>query len=258
MVAIRVGVLVAVALGCASLAAAETRNIDRTLPLSATGTVALDAHNGWVQIRTWDRPEVEVQVRIRWFGLSSSSYRFRETTVDVSGSADRVSIKWNPADRYGWTWSLFDWGWAGPDVRYDITAPRNARFDIRTHNANTDIRDVSGLVHLDTHNGGSRIANLGGPLELSTHNGWARVDFASFTGDSRITTHNGWVELSLPSSSKFNLDARGHHISVRSDFPVTRQASWDRRSRDATGSINGGGPALRFNAHNGSLRVRSK
>ena len=36
------------ALGYAAVAAAEIKNIDRTLPLSATGTVAVEAHNGWI------------------------------------------------------------------------------------------------------------------------------------------------------------------------------------------------------------------
>jgi hypothetical protein len=260
MVAPRIGLAVALALAHASLAAAEVKSIDRTLPLSATGTVSLNAHNGHIQIRTWDRPEVEVHVRIDWPGLSASSYRFRETNVDVNGSADRVSITWNSADRYGWSlWSLFEGPWTGPDVSYTITAPRTARLEIRNHNANTDIRDVSAAVLVGTHNGAVRIANLAGPLELSMHNGWARVEFASFSKDTRISSHNGTVELSLPAASKFNLDSGGHHMSVSSDFPLATRASYDSRPwQHVSASINGGGPNLQVVSHNGSLRLQSK
>jgi DUF4097 and DUF4098 domain-containing protein YvlB len=256
----RLGLLAAIVLGCASAAAAETKNIDRTLPLSATGTVEIEAHNGRIDVRTWDRPEVEVHVRIDWPGLSSSSYRFRDTTVNVEGSSDRVTIKWYSPDQYGWgLWSLFDGGWIGPEVHYSITAPRNARLDIRNHNANTDIRDVNAAVHLGTHNGMVRVTNLAGPLDLSMHNGWARVDFASFTQDSRITTHNGVVELALPASSKFDFDSRGHHVRVDSDFqPATHAVVYGRHDGNVSGTINGGGPDLRFVAHNGSIRIRKK
>jgi hypothetical protein len=258
MTAQTLGLSVALVVGFASLALAETKTIDRTLPLSATGTVVLEAHNGSIQVRTWDRPEVEIHVRIDWIGASASSYRVRATTVDIDGSADRVLIRWNAPDRYGWSlWSLFEDG-IGPEVRYSITAPRNARLEIQDHNADAEIRDVNGAVRIGTHNGSVRAANLAGPLELSMHNGWARVDFASFSRDSRIVTHNGSVELALPATSTFTFNSRGHHVRVDSDFPLARQASYYERRGDSSGSINGGGPILEVVTHNGSVRLRSK
>jgi len=252
--------LVIALVGYASLAAAETKNIDRTLPLSATGTVAVEAHNGWIQVRTWDRPQVEVHVRIDWPGLSASSYRFREVTVDIDGSVDRVSIRSHLPEQFGWTlWSLLEGSWSGPEVHYTITAPRTARLDIRNHNADTDIRDVNAAVRLATHNGVVRVANLVGPLDLNMHNGWARVEFASFTQDSRLTTHNAWVELTLPAASKFDLDSRGHHMLVQSDFQLATRAAYSRRPwENVSGSVNGGGPHLLVVSHNGSFRLRSK
>jgi len=258
MVVHHVGLAVAVAIAYASSAAAEVKNIDRTLPLIQTGTVAVEAHNGSIQVRTWDRPEVEVHVRIDWPFISASSYRYRATTVDVNGSADRVSIRWNSPDRYGWTlWSLFDGAWSYPDVHYTITAPRTARLEIRSHNANTDIRDVNAAVRVGTHNGAFRAANLAGPLDLSMHNGWAHVEFSSFTQDTRVDMHNGVVDLTLPATSKFEVDSRGHHMRVDSDFPLVTRASY-HSNRAISGSVNGGGPTLRVVSHNGSLRLRSK
>jgi DUF4097 and DUF4098 domain-containing protein YvlB len=131
--------------------------------------------------------------------------------------------------------------------------------DIRNHNADTDIRDVNAAVRLGTHNGVIRVANLAGPLDLSMHNGWARVEFTSFTEDTRVATHNGSVELTLPASSKFDLDSHGHHMQVQSDFQLATRASYYRRSWDnLSGSVNGGGPHLSVVSHNGSLRLRSK
>ena len=240
MVTRTVGLTAALVLGCAALAAADARNIDRTLPLSATGTVALDAHNGWIQVKTWDRPQVEVHVRIEWTGVSASSARF--PTVDVDGSSDRVSIRWNRRDAYDWTfWDLFSGSWGAPEVHYDITAPKTARLQIHNHNANTDIRDFSG------------------PLELIMHNGRARVDFASFTQASRVAMHNGLVEFALPSASKFNFDSSGHHARVDSDFsPGTHAVAYGRYNNTIAATVNGGGPDLRVVSHNGSVRLRSK
>jgi len=260
MTAHYLGLAAVLALGFASFARAEVKNIDRTLSLNPNGTVALEAHNGSIEIRTWDRPEVEVHVRIEWLGLSASSYRYRETTVDVDGTNDRVSIRWNAPDRYGWTfWSLLDGPWTYPDVRYTITTPKTARLDIRNHNARTDIRDVSASVRIDTHNGAVQVANLTGPFDLSMHNGWARVDYATFSDATHIGTHNGVVELALPAASKFNLDSHGHHMQVQSDFSVAMASSYGSwSSRGVRGSVNGGGPDLQVVSHNGGLRLRSK
>ena len=238
----RTAAVAVLALGCATVASAATKNIDKTIPLSATGTLAMDVHNGRVNIRTWDKPEVEVHVRIEWTGLSASSDRYRDTTVDVTGTPDRVSITWRPVPYTARLWSLLEDGWSfWSDVQYDITAPKNARLQIRAHNASADIRDFSG------------------PIDLSMHNGRARVDFASFTRGSRVEMHNGWVEFDLPSTSKFNFESRGHHASVDSDFrPITHANYFGRGENHVEGSVNGGGPELQIVSHNGVVRVHSK
>jgi len=235
-----VGFAVALVLGTASFAAADTKNIDRTLPLNGSGTLALDVHNGTIQVRTWDRPQVEVHVHIDWPGLSASSDRF--PTVDIDGSPDRVSVRWNSRYAYNWTlWSLFDTQWGPADVRYDITVPKTVRLEIHNHNASTDIRDFAGQ------------------LDVNTHNGRTRVDFASFTRDSRIEMHNGMFDASMPAASKFNFESRGHHAYVDSDFkPAMHAVYHGRGENNVGGTVNGGGPNLRIVSHNASVRLHSK
>ena len=246
----------------ATLYAADTKNIDKTLPLRANGTVTLDAHNGSILVRTWDRAEVEIHVQIEAGGTSADDRRrFNETTVEIDGSQDLVSIKSKTPDSDGW--SVLSWlaniGYWGnsPDIHYTITAPRTARWRISDHNSRAEIRDVNAALELDTHNGRVRVVNLGGPLELNMHNGDAQIDFASFTRDSRIDTHNGTVELVLPASSQFELHSDGHNMHVDSDFPVLVRSS-GYRQQHVNGPVNGGGPALWLTSHNGRFRLRSK
>ena len=235
------GVLSSVLSG-ASVYAADTRNIDKTLPLNA-----------------WDRSEIEIHVRIEAGGTSLvARHRFDDMTVEIDGSRDFVSIKAKSAEIGSWSW----WSWMGdwdssPQVHYTITAPRTARWRIREHNAKADIRDVNAALELDTHNGSVWVANLGGPLELNMHNGDAHIDFASFTHESRVATHNGTVELALPASSKFDLHSVGHNMRVDSDFPATVRSS-DFGRHMVNGQVNGGGPELRLTSHNGGFRLRSK
>jgi hypothetical protein len=119
-----------------------------------------------------------------------------------------------------------------------------------------EIRDVNAALNLETHNGSVRVVNLGGPLELSSHNGSINVDFASFQG-ANITMHNGSVELALPSASKFNLRTDTHHTQIQSDLPLLTRTLGGRQG-NVEGTVNGGGPGLRFSSHNGQLRLRAK
>ena len=231
------------------------------MPLSASGTVELIAHNGAIQIRTWDRAEVEVHVKIEARNTSyEARRRMNAAGVDITGSPDRISITYDSSNLWD-SWSPLSMFWGewdnSPDIHYTLTVPRNARLRIRSHNAKSDIRDVTGPLDVATHNGSIWVANLDGPLNLSMHNGDAHVEFASFTHASRVSAHNGSTELTLPASSKFDLHSVGHRSYMNSDFPVTARAS-DFGRHNVEGAVNGGGPELRLSAHNGSFRLHSK
>lgn len=235
----------------AAPAHAQSKTVDRTVPLAPAGAVTLEAHNGSIDVRTWQRPEVQVHVQIdAASAMPQDVWRFNETTVDVTSTRDSVAIKTVYPD------TIWSWFGSNPIIRYTINAPLGARWTIRAHNARTDVRDLHAALTVDTHNGELHAANLAGPLEVSGHNATTFVDFASFQG-ARITVHNGTSELTLPRASRFDLRVDSHNGRLDSDFPVMiRTAS--RRSGDVDGTVNGGGAAMRFEAHNGALRLKAK
>jgi hypothetical protein len=241
---------VAVLLAAAS-AHAQSKTFDRTVSLTPTGAVTLEAHNGAIDVRTWQRPEVQIHVQIdAASAMPQDVRRFNETTVDVTSTRDSVSIKTVYPD------TIWSWVSSSPTLHYTINAPAGARWTIRAHNARTDVRDLHAALTVDTHNGDLHAVNLAGPLEVSAHNATTSVDFASFQG-ATVTVHNGTSELTLPRASRFDLRVDTHNGGLESDFPVMiRTAS--RRSGDVDGTVNGGGAAMRFEAHNGTLRLKAK
>lgn len=239
-------------LACAGGYAADTKNVAKTLPLNPDGRVTLEAHNGSIQVRTWDRAEIEIHARIEAAGSSAGDIRrFDETSVEIGGSPDAVRIKSKLPEN-----CCSFWSGSNPQIHFTVTAPRAARWTIRNHNAKTNMRDITAALDIQTHNGDVRVVNLSGPLSLTMHNGSANVEFASFEAPSRIAMHNGSVELALPRDSRFELRSSTHRGHVESDFPLLARARG--RNGYVEGSVNGGGPALRLNAHNGRFRLRSK
>jgi hypothetical protein len=246
-------VLLASALALAT-AAAPTKTIDRTEPLAAGGSVTLETHNGTVVVHTWDRPEIEVHALIEAGGSGTADIRrFDNTTVEVTRSGDSVSIRTIYPEMASW------WSWAGdaPIVRYTITAPRTARWTIRDHNAEVNVRDVHAAVTVDAHNGSVHASGLDGPLDVAAHNATVIAELEAFRG-ADVRTHNGSVELTLPSNAAFTLRTDTWRGDVRSDFPIAVNTWSGRRSRSLDAAVGGGGPTLRFTSHGGGLRLISR
>jgi len=244
--------LAAALVTCALLGAADSRTVEKTLPLPPNGSVTIDNHNGSITVNTWDRPEIEVHAVIEMnsgFPFSEADRRrFNETRVDIDRIGDSVRIKSDYP-----TWSSLQG--ADPDIHYTVNAPRTARWTVRTHNSRVEVHNLHAALSISTHNGQIDVSGLAGALDLDTHNGNAKVQFASLTAPSSVETHNGDVELVIPAASRFTLHTSGHNGRVQSDFAITTRTP-GRRGANLDGAVNGGGPSLRLTSHNGSFHLR--
>jgi hypothetical protein len=245
--------LTAALITCALLGAADSRTVDKTLPLSSTGSVTIESHNGSIRVNTWDRPEIEIHAVIEMSSGSLSSAadrrRFDETRVDIDRVGDSVRIKSNYPD---WSWLEG----ANPQIQYTINAPRTASWAVRDHNSRIEVHNLHAALSISTHNSEINVTGLAGSLDLDTHNGHAKVEFASLTASSSVDIHNGEVELMMPAASKFTLHTSSHNGQLQSDFALAAR-NIGRRGANLEGAVNGGGPALHLTSHNGNFRLRA-
>jgi hypothetical protein len=241
--------------GFAALQAADYKDVNKTVALSATGAVTVETHKGSIQVTTWDRAEVEIQARIQAeAGTSMDRRRFEGTEVHIDSSAEAVHIQ-TIYPEFNSCCTSDDGN--NPEVRYTIRMPRMGRLTIRDHRSETKIADLGGALDIDTHRGTVRVERLGGPLQLTTHRGDVTIGFASFSGNSSIDTHRGTIELSLPKGSRFNVETDlGKHASMTSDFPTIMRSA-NRQGESMHGSVNGGGPTLEIKTYRGSVRLHS-
>jgi putative adhesin len=226
---------------------AKTKEFHQTVPLDLTGRVTVETHNGSVTVNAWGRASVQIDARIEadgalWQDVERTKIRVTPSSRDVRIETDysAIGIRWlNFTDR--------------PIVRYTISMPATARLVIDSHNAAIKVSGLRSDVRVNSHNGPVDVRGLDGAAEIETHNGRVQVDFARFNRSSRIETHNGAVEISMPAESRLTLRASGHRYNpVDSDFAMVMHG----RGGSYSATINGGGPELRFDTHNGSLRLR--
>jgi hypothetical protein len=235
----------------ATIAAASDRKIHRTAQLDLTGNLSIDTHNGSITITTWNQANVDIVARIvpADFGRDED---VEKTDVKVTGSAGSVRIESDYTDvptRLTWFGMQRDL----PLIHYTISMPATARLDVDAHNASVRVTALRGDLKVSTHNGDIDIADFDGAANVESHNGDVRLVYRNFTKSARVETHNGRIAFELPAQARFHLDARGHHMDMSSDFPITVGAMRDSRY---VGDVNGGGPELRVSTHNGALKLR--
>jgi hypothetical protein len=241
----------------AAVFAADFKDVNRTVALRGNGSVEIETHKGSIRVSVWDRQEVEIQARIEAEpGSLMDRRRFDGTDVHIDSSPDSVRIKTYYPD-FNWCCSFDDSG-TNPEVRYTIRMPKSAQLTIRDHRSDTEVTGLQGALNLTTQRGTVHLGGLGGALHLDTHRGDVQVEFSSFTANSSISNFRGTVELSMPKSSRFDLQTNsGRHGSIETDFSVMTH-TMSRRGETVHGAVNGGGPSLRIETERGEVRIHGK
>ncbi len=247
--------MLALALSAAAVAA-DFRDVNKTLPLRGNGLFEIETHKGGIRVSVWDRQEVEIQARIQPEpGTIMDRRQFDGTEVRISStSPDSVRVKTYYPDV---NWCCSD-NVSNPEVRYTIRMPKTAKLVIRDHRSETEVTGLQGPLDVTTHRGGVRLHGLSGALHLDNYRGDVQVEFASFTANSSITSYRGTVELSMPRSSRFDLQTNsGRRGSIATDFSVMAR-TFLRHGEGVHGTVNGGGPTLGIETERGDIRLHGK
>ena len=275
------------ALGAMPLAAlANESTVDRKVPADARGEVLISNVSGNVDVRGWDRTEVQVTGQ-----LDEDVER-----VDVETSGSRTIIKVIlPKGSHN-----------GGDAMLEIQVPRASTVEVTAVSADVTSRGVVGTQRLKTVSGeitaeisgddsevrsvsgditvkGSgkpgvlRVSSVSGSLELT--NGAGKLDVVTVSGDARVhmvdaseinaRTTSGELELHAKLLRDAHVSAEGVSGDMSLDIgnPGGLTLEIESFSGDINGCLAGGvervskyGPGVRLNTHtgDGAARVRAK
>lgn len=240
----------------------ETREVNKTVPLTSDGKVYIDTYKGSINISAWDKQEVEIRVKIEpdeWDRDAEDKVKDTEIRIDATSSSVRIKSDYDKVNRHSHSfWGIFG-GETGslPLVHYTIRMPRTARLVVKDYKSKSTIADLRSEVEFDTYKGSAEFTNLEGSLTLETYKGDIRVDFADMKARSRVETYKGEIVVRLPKQKGFELDADvGRRGSFDSDFDLDRNyRSRRNRDYDYRGTVNGGGPLLSLKTDKGTLRL---
>jgi len=250
--------------------AQHTRSVQQTIDLQPDGKVELSATAGSVRVTTWDRPAVEMALRID----GKNAVQVDDIRLRVEEDDGHVKIRTNNADPDGpGLLDLIGLGSTeGPTTNYTLRVPKRASLCITTKrgavdvsgiggdvtvegmSASVHVRDVGGRVIAGTFSGPLRAENVQGELVFGTFSGDLSLWAASLPSKSQIASFSGNAELVLPEDAAFNLKTEtswGGKIS--SDFSLP-----DSSEGDGPIAVGGGGPTITFESFSGDLTLRAE
>jgi hypothetical protein len=221
-------------------------------PLDRGGALVLRNVNGAIEIRSWDRPEVRIEVEKR--ARTAEEMELIDLTIDPKPKRIAVQVKL-PQRRTGW----FRRGSTiRAEVLFTVLVPAEIGLvDVAGVNSGIAIDGVRGEVRASTVNGAIRAGGLESDAKLTTVNGAIEARFAALSANRQLefSTVNGSVETMLPADAGAALRASSVNGRIQCDFPLTLSGKIDQRDLRAT--IGEGGATIRASTVNGGIRIRS-
>ena len=258
--------------------------------MTGTPDLSLATFDGSVEVRSWDRPEVLVEIQKR----ASDKTQAEAIRVSAEQSGNTITLEVRKPDgpqaSFGFRVS--------PSARIVASVPARCNLIVRSEDGSIriervegkiDLRsgdgsltgiDLTGTVRAHTGDGSMRFDNVSGALDLDSGDGGARVsgrlqtvklrtgdgsvevraaEGSAMTDDWEIRTGDGGLRLELPPSFGAVLDAETGDGSVRvRGFGEPASAGRDGASRgEMKRQLGSGGKLLRLRSNSGSIVVKT-
>jgi DUF4097 and DUF4098 domain-containing protein YvlB len=208
-----------------------------TFKVSGQPQVVLDTFDGAIELHSWDRPEVEVEIEKRAMEQAlideikiESSAKDGVVTVKVTGPAR--------AEFRGVTIGMH----ISPTARLRVAVPRNSNVQATSGDGSIRAEAIEGKLTLTTSDGSVTGTRLGGDIQIRSGDGSIRLD--NVTGKLDLETTDGSIGIDARPTV---LKARTGDGSIRATIePETVMAdNWDLTTSDGTvvltlpGAFNG-------------------
>ncbi len=250
--------------------------------------VHLSTFGGAVEVRSWDRPEVLIQIDKR--GQDKDAISKIEILADQKGNVIQVEARNSGKS------SLAGIGFfVSPSAKLTASVPRNTNLIIRTGDGAVVVERVDGRAEIRTSDGSIRATETGGELlaesgdgsvqiedvtgrvEVRTGDGTIQVSGtpgslrarsgdgsivlrirggAAMTDDWMVTTGDGSVSVELPEGFAARIEADpGSDGRVRNDLALADVTGGTRERSRLTGTLGRGGRRLLITTGDGTIRL---
>lgn len=179
-----------------SVSATQVGSFSRSFSISPGGNLQIAISSGDVEIETWDRNEVAVEVA----GISAELQQY----LEVQQNGNDISIGFQPRNNR----------WSSRGARFEIRMPVAFNVDLNTAGGDISvIGNITGRFKGKTAGGDIDLDNVDGDVDLRTSGG--DIEAGTVGGDAILRTSGGDISLGQV-TGMVDVSTSGGDISVAS------------------------------------------
>jgi hypothetical protein len=199
----------------------------KTFTVTANPEIDLHTFEGSIEVHSWDRDEVEVEIEKR--AMEQGLVDAMSVTAEQQGNRIVVKVTGPPhTERFEGIQVGVHFS---PSARLRVVIPRNAHLAAMTADGSISLEDVSGRMTLRTNDGSVRVSRVSGEILARTGDGSIRMERVE--GKLDLETEDGTITIEGRPSA---LRARTGDGAIRLELePDTVPAEdWDLQTADGS------------------------
>lgn len=204
------------------LSARETK----TFTVTGQPTVILETFDGAIELHSWDRPDVEVEIEKR----AMEQVLLDAITIDARHTGDTVTVKVTGPDRrdYG---GITVGVHISPTARLRVAVPRRSHIQASSADGSIRAEAIEGALVLTTSDGSVTGSRLAGTIRVRSGDGSIRLD--DVTGTLDLETTDGSISVDAR-PSVLNARTGDGAIRVTIDADTAMSDNWDLTTSDGS------------------------
>jgi DUF4097 and DUF4098 domain-containing protein YvlB len=258
--------------GCVEIVGADLNKYverdEKHFAVSGKPDVALATFDGSIEIRPWDKADVQVVVEKR--GRDKDDVAAIEVKAEQHGDRIEVTVTEPKRDHGGFIFHV------NRSAKLIVSVPESSDVSAKSGDGSIDIERVAGHVQLRSGDGSIRGRMLGGDVEANTGDGSIRLDgklsVRVHTGDGSVTIHadsgsspgadwdivtgDGSVTLEVPDGFGAEVDAHTGDGGIHMRDLTLSNVTGNIGKNSLRGRLGDGGRSLRVRTGDGSITLK--
>lgn len=260
--------------GCVEIVGADlNRYVERDekhFTVSGKPDLSLATFDGAIEIRPWDKPDVEVVIEKR--GRDKEDVGLIQVQAEQHGNRIEINVTQPKREHSG-----FNFHFDNRSAKLIVSVPASADIAAKSGDGSIDIERVDGHLQLRSGDGSIRGRSLGGDVEANTGDGSIKLDgkltgVHVHTGDGSVTIRadqgsspgadwdivsgDGSVTLELPDGFGAEVDAHTGDGGIRLHDLTLSNVSGTMGKNSLRGRLGAGGKSVRVRTGDGSITFK--
>ena len=203
-----------------------TKTIKKEFPISPTGMVDLTNKYGKVEVSTWERNRVKIDVTIVVDARSESAAQdvFDRISIDFSNDDDFVKAETSIESKNSW-WDGGNWGGKKTEfqVNYEVYMPESCNLSLENKYGNSTVAAINGNADVEVKYGDFQLEGVGGDLKVYLGYGNGTVVKAR-----DVSAAISYSKINFNDAQDINFDTKYSKIYIDNGATIKADSRYDQ------------------------------